>query len=251
MLYGIRLMRLMLTRRRVGLFALMAAFVLIAVNAYPYPFFAYSHSYRGFMIASDKPIDPAIDKVLDDVRRRLSTSTLYQDGEPFRIFLCNSSWRLRFFVYNANLGGGTIYPTRNIFIRESDIAANKVVAPNGGNLLDEQNRPLSYFIAHEATHMLELRRFGLVTMFQSPFWLVEGYADVVGKGGDFDIERNRNLLIKGDPLLSEKMGRNGLYRRYQLMVATELRRPDANIERLFAAPPLEQDALADARAFKN
>ena len=202
------------------------------------------------MVASDKPIDPAIDKVLDDAERRLATSSLYHAGKPFRIFLCNRSWRLRIFAYDANLGGGTIYPTRNIFVREADIAANKVLVPNG-TLPDEKKRPLSYFIAHEATHVLELRRFGLVTMFQSPFWLVEGYADVVGKGGDFDIERNRNLLIKGDPLVSEKMGRSGLYRRYQLMVSTELRRPNTNIETLFAVPPLEENALGDARAVKN
>lgn len=210
-----------------------------AIQAYPVPVFNYSYHHGQFTVNSDRPIDPAIDIVLDDAQRRLSTSSLLQETDHFRIFICNSRWRLSFFAFNSGLGGATIYPTRNVFIRESDIAANKVVSPGTTPLLDENSRPLSYFIAHEATHVLELRHFGLITMLRSPRWLVEGYADHVAKAGDFDAAGNRELLRNGDPLLSEETASRGLYRRYQLMVDKALNTPGSTIDALFTNPPTE------------
>jgi hypothetical protein len=224
--------------------------LMVALNVYPDPLFSFSHSYRGFTVSSDRPIDPAIDRVLDDAERRLSTSTHYHAGDHFRIFICNRSWRLGLFTFNASLGGGTVYGTRNIFIRESDIAANKVIGPHSVTLLDERDRPLSYFIAHEATHVVELRRYGLVLVLLSPRWLEEGYADLIGKAGNFDVEANRALLLRNDLLLSDRMARNGLYRRYHLMVASEFRNPGVTIDGLFAKPPTEADALQAARTGK-
>ena len=192
---------------------------------------------------SDRPIDPAIDRVIGDATRRLNTSALHREGEKFRVFICNERWRLRLFTFNASIGGGTTYGTRNIFIRESNVALNKVIAPDGGPLLDESDRPLSYFVAHEATHVMEHRHCGTLAMLRSPAWLVEGYADVVGKGGNFDAASNRDLLNRSDPLLSETLARQGLYRRYHLMVVAELSRPGNTIDRLFATPPSESEAL--------
>jgi hypothetical protein len=236
-------MKLWRSNGRYGLSLVATILLLVAINIYPNPLFGFSHAYRGFTVSSDDPIDPAIDRVLDDTERRLSTSTHYHAGDRFRIFICNRSWRLRFFIFNASVGGGTAYATRNIFIRESDIAANKVIGPNGITLLDAPDRPLSYFIAHEATHVMELRQFGLLAMLRAPRWLEDGYADLIGKAGNFNVAANRALLLKNDPLLSEKMARNGLYRRYHLMVASELRIPDVTIELLFAKPPSEAHAL--------
>lgn len=212
---------------------------------YLYPNPAFSHTYRdgAFIVRSDRPIDPAIHLVLEDSARRLKTSSLYRDGEQFRLFICNDSWRLGFFALNPSIGGGTMYGMRNIFIREADIAANRIVSPSRAPLLDARDRPMSYFIAHEATHVLELRRFGELTMLRSPVWLVEGYADLVAKAGDFDVAANRDLLNRHDPLLGEPLAQRGLYRRYHLMVAALLRNQGTTIDRLFATPPAEDEAL--------
>lgn len=217
-----------------------------AIQAYPNPFFRYTHTYRGFTISSDLPIDPAIDRVIDDARRRLSTSAIARPDDQFRVFICDSAWRLRLFTGNASIGGGTVYAARTIFIRAADISSNALRPPNGKAMLDQRHRPLSYFLAHEAIHVLQLRRYGLLTMLRSPFWLVEGYADHVAKAGDFDIADNRALLRRGDPLLSEKTARHGLYRRYQLLVETALSAKGATIDTLFASPPSEDQLVAEA-----
>jgi len=213
---------------------------------FPNVLFAYSRSHRGFIVSSDLPIDPAIDRVIDDAHRRLSTSNMTRPDDRFRVFICNRSWRLQLFTGSAAIGGGTAYATRNIFIRAADIRANVLHSPTGRPLLDQGHRPLSYFLAHEATHVLELRRYGLITMLRAPFWLVEGYADHVAKAGDFDIAENRALLRRASPLLTDGMARRGLYRRYQLMVELALRANGATIDRLFMNPPPEAGLIAEA-----
>ena len=99
---------------------------------------------------------------------------------------------------------------------------------------------LSYYIAHEATHVMEARTFGRLMALQKPQWLIEGYADYIGKGGDFDYGENRRLLMSDDSLLDYR--RSGLYRRFHLIVALLLDKKNLTIRDVFANPPAE-DAL--------
>jgi len=209
--------------------------------AFPDPLFSASMSHGQFIVRSDRPINPAMARVLDDAARRLRTSELYDARATFRIFICNEPWRMWLYSRNAAIGGSAdTLVTRNIYLREVDIAANRIVPP-GGMLADAQTRPLSYFIAHEAAHVMQARAFGRLLKLRYPAWLVEGYADWVAKAGDFDVAENRRLLRRGDPRLD--YGRSGLYRRYHLMVATLLRRPGATVRHLFADPPDEDDVI--------
>ncbi len=209
--------------------------------AFPDPLFSASMRHGQFIVRSDRPVDPAMARVLDDSARRLRTSELYDARATFRIFICNEPWRMWLYSRNAALGGSAdTLVTRNIYLREADIAANRIVPP-GGILADADARPLSYFIAHEAAHVMQARVFGRLLKLRYPAWLVEGYADWVAKAGDFDIGGNRRLLRRGDPRLD--YARSGLYRRYHLMVATQLRRPGATIRRLFADPPDEEAVI--------
>lgn len=206
--------------------------------AYPQPLFAHRLEYRNYQIWSDRPIDPAITHVLDDATRRLRTSRLYDPQAPIRLFFCNEPWRMR--LYTGKVGGvADILLTRNIYLREADIAANRIIPPHG-KLADARDRPLSYFIAHEATHIMQSRTFGRLLRLH-PQWLVEGYADYVAKAGDFDFEGNRRLLKKGDPRLD--YGRSGLYRRYHLMVAHLIDGRGLSLAELFADPPDEENVV--------
>ena len=78
-------------------------------------------------------------------------------------------------------------------------------------------RTLSYFIGHEIVHVLVARELGILKQWRLPDWKNEGYADLVAKGGDFDDERAREQLRRGDRELDPK--RSGLYLRYHLLVA--------------------------------
>lgn len=220
-----------------GLFLLLS--LSLGVLAFPEPLFAYSMSHGNFRVWSDRPLGPAVRPVLDDAARRMETSELHDPDAVYRLFVCNEPWRMR--IYSQRLGatpGGVTdgWLTRNIYLREVDFANNRMIPPSG-ILADADARPLSYFIAHEATHVMQSRAFGRFMALRHPDWLVEGYADLVAKAGDFDFEENRRLLRTGDPRLD--YGRSGLYRRYHLMVALLVERKQISIRRLFADPPPE------------
>jgi hypothetical protein len=215
--------------------------LLAAVSLYPAPLFAHSAVFGGFTVRSDRRIDPAMASVVADAERRLRTSGLYSLDARFRVFICDEPWRMWLLTRNGGLGAQTdTLATRNIYVRESDAAGNRILLKSG-RLADAAERPLSYYLAHEATHVLQSRRFGRLMRLRTPRWLIEGHADLVGKGGDFDLSANRELLEKGDPRLDYHRSR--LYRRYHLLVETLLG-SGRTIEQLFADPPSEADALA-------
>jgi hypothetical protein len=215
------------------------------VLAFPEPVFANHITYQNYDVWSDRPIDPAITSVLDDATERMKRSDLYDPGQKFRIFFCNEAWRLGLYdvFFDTRLGGATdTLLTRNIYLRESDIAANRIVPPPDRRpMLDARERPLAYFVAHEATHVMESRAFGRLMVARFPLWLNEGYADYIGKGGDFDFDENRRLLAEGDEGLDP--GRSGLYRRYHLEVALLLDKRKKTIAEAYANPPREVELL--------
>ena len=218
---------------------LLAMTVGLGILAIPQPLFAYHLQYRNYEIWSDRPIDPAIRQVLDDATRRLASSELFDPEAPFRLFFCNEDWRMR--LYTGAAGGvADNWLTRNIYLREADIAANRIIPPSG-RLADAGHRPLSYFIAHEAAHIMQGRAFGPALKLTHPRWLIEGHADYVAKGGDFAFEENRRLLRQADPRLD--YARSGLYRRYHLMVALLLDKQGRPLQRLFAEPPSEAEIV--------
>lgn len=216
----------------------------IGVLAFPQPLFSHHTSYRNYEVWSDQPIPPQIAQVLDDATRRLRTSELHEPDQTFKIFFCNASWRLWLFShqFSDQIGGNAdTWLTRNVYIRSSDIAANRIHSPGAGPILDAAQRPLSYYVAHEITHILESRAFGRLMYLRYPQWLTEGYADYIGKGGDFDFDENRRLLAGGDALLDYR--KSGLYRRFHLEVSYLLDKKGLTVRQVFADPPREQDVL--------
>lgn len=216
----------------------------IGVLAFPQPLFSHHTSYRNYEVWSDQAIPPQIAQVLDDATRRLRTSELHEPDKTTKIFFCNASWRLWLFSqqFSDQTGGNAdTWLTRNVYIRSSDIAANRIHSPGTGPILDAAQRPLSYYIAHEVTHILESRAFGRLMYLRYPQWLTEGYADYVGKGGDFNFDENRLLLVAGDPLLDYR--KSGLYRRFHLEVFHLLNQKGLTVGQIFSDPPREQDLL--------
>jgi hypothetical protein len=220
----------------------------LCVLAFPQPLFSHHTSHLNYEIWSDQPIPPQIAQVLDDATRRLRTSALHEPDQRFKIFFCNASWRLWLFSqqFSDEIGGNAdTWLTRNVYIRSSDIAANRIHSPGAGPILDAAQRPLSYYIAHEITHIIESREFGRLMYLRYPRWLTEGYADYVGKGGDFDFDENRRLLARGDPLLDYR--KSGLYRRFHLEVFYLLNKKGLTVRQVFSDPPREQDLLDAVR----
>lgn len=214
----------------------------LALMLQPTLLFANHIEYRQCSIHSDKPIDKNITAVIDDALLRISKSEIYDTKLHFNIYICNSLWR--FFVFaqgNMNAGAVTHYHlTGNIFLRPCDIANNQIVRPdkwkNSPHPFSFSDRPLSYYFAHEMTHKLEANYMGAFD-FSKPTWLIEGYADYIGKDGNFDFEENLRLLHASAPELNPTLG---LYRNYHLKVAYLLDKKQWRVEQLFANAPDEK-----------
>ena len=201
--------------KRIGL----SVFVLLAVYAclltFPKILFGYSYTFQNFKVYSDRPISSDIESVLTDVKDRIIKSELYSDHQSFNIFLANEKWRLLFFTQSSNVGGVCHFNlTRNVFIRECDITENRIIAPSSWKFPLE-DRPLSYFIAHELTHTME-SRYDRWLNFKAPVHILEGYADYIGKSKEFDFEHYKEAWLHNEPIMRPE---NGLYNKYHLFLA--------------------------------
>ncbi len=230
------------------------ALVVLAVVAYctPYPLFAHHYAHGRFDLWSDRAIDEAgAARVLDDAQRRITRSALDDGRQRFRVFVCNDNWKLALYSGRGQggMGGATdVYLTRNIYLREADLSTNRLVPAHPGRA-PMGDRPLSYYIAHEATHVLESRALGRLMSLRYPTWMREGYADYVGKAGQFDVEANLAALKAGDRSMDPRA--SGLYRRYQLAVAYELDAEHVSVRQMFDSRAPEDQVLARLRADPN
>lgn len=217
---------------------------LLAVLATPQPLFAHQMTYGRYQLWSDRPIPAAgAQAVLDDAEVRIRRSELFTPGQTFRIFICNDEWRLALYSQQGSGRMGGVADTwlgRNIFLRRSDLSTNRLIPPTADAPMAD--RPLSYYVAHEATHIMESRAFGRLALLLRPRWVNEGYADYVGKADRFDVAENLRLLKARDPQLD--FAKSGLYRRYHLEVAYLINHKGWTARRLMSAPPDEAEVLA-------
>ena len=211
----------------------------VTVLAHPDPLFAYHVTYGRLELRSDAPFDFAAGQsVLADVERRLDQSELNDRGSH-RAIIANAAWRRELtFLWNGGAAGLNYYPlTRNVFIRRSDIEADRVFGASGK--MAQPPRTLAYYIAHEIGHTLTKERVGEAEFFSMPRWLREGVADYIGFGSRVDVDELMKALRAGDPTLDP---RSGYYARYRLLVAALLQREHWPMDKLLHSKLSEQEA---------
>lgn len=188
--------------------------------AFPQLLFSEKFIYKNCTVYSDSKIDRNIKSVLDSALEKIKESELFKPKIYFKIFLCNDLWRYSFYSLGHPDAGGITHTrlTGNIFIRPCKVKDNTIIAPDTWKFARPPytlaDRPLSYFIAHEMTHRLQLYQYGKA-YFKIPKWIIEGYADYVAKGDNFDYTSNLHLWKQKAPELKPE---SGLYRFYHLLI---------------------------------
>jgi len=155
--------------------AVLVAFVPVHVPALL--LFPYEARGHGFVVRSETPLPPErIQPILAEAQRRLASSPLAAGRPDWNVYLTTGGWRWRWLALNAaNSFAVTRSLTNNTILNQSDLATGRVRAPRAiGN-----SRLLASDIAHETTHGLLYRHFGLWRTFAAPKWVVEGYCDYV------------------------------------------------------------------------
>ena len=200
---------------------------------YPNPFFDNVYKYRSFTIYSDRHISDNIEFVIDDVIIRVEQSELFHPSDTYKLYLCNDNWWFNLFSRNGNAGGAVNFViSGNIFIRENDIVSNQIIPPESW-VFPLEDRPLSYFIAHETVHSLQRDQNRLLVL-KAPVEIVEGYADYIAKGKVAD----KSSLIANFKNRSPRMNpTNGLYDQYHVYVFYLIDQKRFSIERIIDEQP--------------
>jgi hypothetical protein len=193
--------------------------------------FPYSFKMRQFSVYSDEPIPQSMAVVLNGVTARISRSPFYQKDKSQRIYLCNKNWLFALFTgVQYRVGGfAPVLVTDNVFLRKSYIGLDRLVGPSG--VMPSGERTLTYYIAHEITHVMTGYEVGRVGCWRLPVWKRYGYADYIAKGNNFDYEKV--LLSFKHNNLEMDPKRSGLYLRYHLLVAYLLDKKKMSLEQLF------------------
>ena len=189
--------------------------VYMLLLAFPQPLFAYQLEHAGIVVHARRPIPEAMKGTLERVRSRLDRSPVFDGAAPAHIFICEPQWVFAIFARQNYRVGGVAdgFVGRNVFLRESDMDHDRLIGPSGQPVAAD--RPLSYFIAHELTHIAVSTRVGRIGYAQMPQWVDDGYADYVAR--DIDLAKSLDGLKNDVRELDPR--RSGLYLRYQLMVS--------------------------------
>lgn len=226
----------------VGAFGLYVALLL-----HPDPLFAHEARVENIVLHAREPLPPAALDVARAVHERVARSPFHEPADTYHVYLCDTPELFGFVsVQHPNAGAiSQVGLTGNVFLRPSRIERDRLIGPRGNEVPGE--RTLTYFMAHEITHTMVARRLGRLAYFRLAAWQQEGYADYVGKGGDFDFEATLAAFRAGEKELDP--ARSGLYLRYHLLTAYALDALGLTPEALLAEPrpraPLEA-ALAGA-----
>jgi hypothetical protein len=207
--------------RRVLLFALGVLGLYIALLLHPHPLFAYEVRAENVVLHAREPLPARAQQIAEVVLSRVTRSPFYAASDTYDVYLCDTSELFAFVsVLHPRAGGvSQVYLTGNAFIRPSRVEEDRLIGPQG-NLVPGE-RTLTYFIAHEVTHTMVVRRLGRLAYHGLAAWQQEGYADHIGKApGDFDFEAVLAAYRRGDQELDP--ARSGLYKKYQLMTEYSL-----------------------------
>ncbi len=186
----------------------------VSLLIYPDPLFKNKLVHNNFHVFSDREIPIEIKDILNKAQERLSHSELFKQDTKFKLYFCNDDWRFTLFTRNPKAGGVVNgFISANAFFRRSDIRNNRLDLKN---LLNPMDRPLSYFVTHELTHSLQ-SKYDRLMILKTPKYIMEGYADYIGKGYAFNYERYKKMLLNDDPAMNPE--KSGLYNLYHLAIA--------------------------------
>ncbi len=161
---------------------LAAYFGLMGLLARPDPLFTHQAGRGAVTFHSTSPLPPETPDLAQAVLARLSASLLGAPTDAIDVWLVDERWPVAIFFAGSQRAAGLTYPvlsTRNVFLRHADIPANRL-SPGGRAV--PAPRSLTYFVTHEAAHLMVAERVGRLRAAQVPRWVHEGVADLAALG---------------------------------------------------------------------
>ncbi|WP_128892895.1 hypothetical protein [Erythrobacter sp. HKB08] len=211
---------------RIGI-VLGAAFLLLASPVFAPQLLAFPHKTEtaiGTIWSETELPQPLVVQITERTEQRLATSSLAEPEEQRPIFITDGGWRWIWLSQTSKGAFALTRPfTRAVVVNRVDPATGLVT--NGQAIGGE--RELSAVLAHEFTHGMIRRRFGIIASQRFPHWKVEGYCDHVAGESSLSAEEVERLESEGTdhPAIP--------YYRGRLRVAEILAENGNSVEKLF------------------
>ncbi len=177
----------------IALLVVLLAFV--AVLLHPrLLFFPYQRTIGATTVFSESPIPDQIEGVVGRADTLVRTSPLFTPDVLKRpVYLTNGGLRWRLLTLGSTALAISRPPTEVMVVNRSSVLTDQI-----WNSVDSlPARDLSGVIAHERTHTLIRRRFGLVGSRLYPTWVVEGYCDHVSGSSTLSDKTATHLIAQG------------------------------------------------------
>lgn len=160
------------------------------------------------------------------VRTRMATTPLAEPDERRPIFLTDGGWRWSWLTLGSGSSFAISRPfTKTVVVNRTNLVGEAAI----GSSAKGRKRTLGSLLAHEFTHGLIRRSYGLLPSLGFPVWKVEGYCDHVAGESTLDAEAVSNLerAQQSHPAL--------VYYRGRQRVAAQLAANGGDVDALFGA----------------
>jgi hypothetical protein len=158
------------------------------------------------------------------VQARMATTPLAEPDERRLIFLTDGGWRWSWLTQRQSSFAISRPFTKAVIVNRTNVVGDAAMrrSTNG------RKRTLASLLAHEFTHGLIRRRYGVARSLVFPVWKVEGYCDHVAGESTLDAGAVAKLEAahQSHPAL--------IYYRGRERVEAELARNGGNVDALFS-----------------
>lgn len=186
------------------------------------------HSYKNFLVLSDKPVEPNFDKRLGVIADKLAKTGFYREEEKFTIIICHGNGLAKFFniISLASEGVGFQHFTGNIYLFGARIARfkeeNTLVSKEHQTFIEYSYQSFDFdtILMHEMLHKLHSDSLGFwqfKTKMPSPNWKVEGFAEYYTYYQEKAIDKNYDFHNRVSKYLEYKDTFPLFYYRSQLL----------------------------------
>jgi len=156
--------------------------------------FPYKKAVGNAVIYSEYPISDEIEQIITRSEYLVLKSPLYEsEGQKQKIFLTNGEVRWQILTMNSDALAISRPITEPIVVNRSSMSSDQVWSGS----VSPSSRDLSGVIAHEKTHGLIRRKFGVLASRSFPDWVVEGYCDYVSGRSSLTGQQATRLIAQG------------------------------------------------------
>ena len=217
-----------------------------------YPELIYLHEFKhdNYTFYSNSHIDSTAIEIINSTNRLISNDFLNCDTNRYDVFICNS---YSLFWLHTFLGrkpsGASDMVTNNIYIANIDFKKN--IVSDLGKIRKPKGRSIKSVIAHESTHIMLRKKFGLKKyrrLIKYENWKIEGVCEWIAFN-DEDISEPKMLeLIESQTYINNPWHR---YQLYRFAVAYLIDTKGYDLEDIVACPDTFETILQELKDAKT